>query len=201
MAIVWSNGKREFEGRVIETRERNFYHDSDFYAVVWDDEAADIREIEYATTRFGGGGGATADLTPEWEADMKARLASKAAGILMDAARADRATPGMGKHVVVVAGRRKGLHGVVINQKGPELYGRREVVRLLISPAGALADDGSWAPDPAAVWVFQHNARVTDPAVRDNIKAACDKRACADPYSVVRNYQRAILARAGMVMM
>lgn len=200
MAIVSYKGERSFEGRVIETRERNYYDDSDFYAVVWDDEAADIREIEYATTRFGGGGGATADLTPEWEADMKIRLAPKAAGILMDAARRERRAPDMGKHVVVVSGRHAGKHGIVIDKKFPENYGRREVTRILISPVGGFDGDG-WAVDPGAIWVFAHNCRVTDPAVRDNIKAACDKRAREDPYSVVRNARRAILARAGMVMM
>jgi len=34
------------------TRERNFYHDSDFYAVVWDEVEGKTRVIEYATTRF-----------------------------------------------------------------------------------------------------------------------------------------------------
>lgn len=201
MPIVSYKGERSYEGRVIETRERNYYDDSDFYAVVWDDEAGDIREIEYDTTRFGGGGNAWADLTPEWEADMNARLFYKAADILMDAARHDRKTPGMGKHVVVVAGRHKGLHGVVIDQKMPELYGRREVVRLRLSPAAVSADDGSWAPDPNAKWVFAHNCRVTDPAVRDHIKEGCRKRAAKNPYGVVRGYRRSILARAGMVMM
>lgn len=43
-------------GRVLETREWNTYHDSDFYAVVWDDDLNDgaggTRRVEYATTRF-----------------------------------------------------------------------------------------------------------------------------------------------------
>jgi hypothetical protein len=39
------------EGCVLETRERNGYHDSDFYAIVWDDAAGAVRTVEYATTR------------------------------------------------------------------------------------------------------------------------------------------------------
>lgn len=49
------NGNRvekvTYEGCVFETRERNFYDDSDFYAVVWDEASQDVIEVEYATTR------------------------------------------------------------------------------------------------------------------------------------------------------
>lgn len=47
------NGETEvtFVGRVLAKRERNWHDDSDFYAVVWDDEAGRTREVEYATTR------------------------------------------------------------------------------------------------------------------------------------------------------
>jgi len=40
-----------YKGCVLTTRERNGYHDSDFYAVVWDEQEQRIRSIEYATTR------------------------------------------------------------------------------------------------------------------------------------------------------
>lgn len=39
-----------FEGAVLETRERNGYDDSDFYAIVWDGEK--ITTVDYASTRF-----------------------------------------------------------------------------------------------------------------------------------------------------
>lgn len=54
-----------FEGAVLTTRERNGYHDSDFYAVVWDEERKELREVEYDTTRFAGGGNAVVDATDE----------------------------------------------------------------------------------------------------------------------------------------
>lgn len=69
MSIVYQTkegGTTEiFKGCVLETRERNFYDDSDFYAVVWDDEKKALSTPEYATTRYGGGGTAFADATPE----------------------------------------------------------------------------------------------------------------------------------------
>ncbi|MCX4799623.1 hypothetical protein OG497_37850 [Streptomyces sp. NBC_01242] len=40
-----------FTGAVLGLRERNGYDDSDFYALVWDEEQQRTREIQYATTR------------------------------------------------------------------------------------------------------------------------------------------------------
>ena len=43
---------RNFNGCVLSVREYNGYHDSDFYATVWDEEQGRVREIEDGTTRF-----------------------------------------------------------------------------------------------------------------------------------------------------
>ncbi|QDN94948.1 hypothetical protein FNV58_01050 (plasmid) [Streptomyces sp. RLB1-9] len=43
--------ERTYEGAVLRLRERNGYDDSDFYALVWDEEQQRVREIQYATTR------------------------------------------------------------------------------------------------------------------------------------------------------
>lgn len=43
---------RNFNGYVLGITERNGYHDSDFYAIVWDDEQGCVRTIEDGTTRF-----------------------------------------------------------------------------------------------------------------------------------------------------
>lgn len=56
MSVFITNEKgvrTEFhKGCVITTRERNYRDDSDFYAVVWDEEKQEVRSFEYATTRF-----------------------------------------------------------------------------------------------------------------------------------------------------
>ena len=44
--------KETYVGKVLETYEENGYHDSDFYAVVWDDEQNCLLHKQYATTRF-----------------------------------------------------------------------------------------------------------------------------------------------------
>jgi hypothetical protein len=43
---------RDFTGCVLGIGERNGYHDSDFYATVWDEEQGSVRTIEDGTTRF-----------------------------------------------------------------------------------------------------------------------------------------------------
>ena len=68
MAVqTWIYGKPEirYEGCVLNTWERNGAWDSDFYATCWDAERGEIVEVEYDTTRAGGGGWATVDATED----------------------------------------------------------------------------------------------------------------------------------------
>lgn len=80
-------------GRVLRTWERNGYDDSDFYATIWNDEKGRPEEVQYDTTRFGGGGGATVDATDEvkaryadWQAEQ-ARLHREAQEAAIEARR------------------------------------------------------------------------------------------------------------------
>jgi hypothetical protein len=58
--------KETYVGRVLETYEENGYNDSDFYAIVWDDETNSLIHKQFATTRFYSNGyGAKIDATPE----------------------------------------------------------------------------------------------------------------------------------------
>ena len=68
MAVqTWIYGKPDirYEGCVIDTYERNGYHDSDWYAICWDREKQQLVEVEYDTTRCGGSGYAKIDATEE----------------------------------------------------------------------------------------------------------------------------------------
>lgn len=109
---VWHN--EIFVGAVFATRERNFYHDSDFYAVVWDGEK--ITSYEYATTRFAGGGFASVDATDEVKAAATAYLEKWIYGGLVAANETNARTPEKGRTVEVVKGRKvaKGTTGEVI---------------------------------------------------------------------------------------
>lgn len=65
MSVIFSDGVEAYSGRVLETYERNGYNDSDFIAIVWDDEKQGMKEVEYDTTRCGGYGSAIVDATPD----------------------------------------------------------------------------------------------------------------------------------------
>ena len=69
-----------YVGAVLADRESNGY-DSDFYAIVWDAERGQPREITYASTRYAAGGSCTVDATDEvraayaeWQDAERARL-------------------------------------------------------------------------------------------------------------------------------
>jgi hypothetical protein len=57
---------QKYHGKVIREYERNYRDDSDFYAVVWDEEKEEPRHIQWATTRaWTYACGCTIDATPE----------------------------------------------------------------------------------------------------------------------------------------
>ena len=55
----------QYAGCVLNLWERNGSWDSDFYATVWDEEQGKVRDVEYDTTRCGGGGSADIDATDD----------------------------------------------------------------------------------------------------------------------------------------
>lgn len=110
----------EYEGRVLETRERNFHDDSDFYAVVWTGDR--ITTVEYATTRYAtDDNSADRDATPEtlaaaaaWAAELAADRAVEERRDELERAAIEVKT--FGAEVRVVKGRKipKGTTGEVV---------------------------------------------------------------------------------------
>jgi hypothetical protein len=94
-------------GLVLETREYNGYDDSDFYAIVWNEEKGETERVDYASTRgWTYPNGAAVDATPEVRAKYEAYM-----GRMRDAARqaavdAEARRPARGKQVKIVRGRK-----------------------------------------------------------------------------------------------
>jgi hypothetical protein len=104
-------------GLVLGLSERNGYHDSDFYAYVWNWEKQEPEEIFYATTRFPStGANAVVDATAEVVAAYDAYRAKKAEQKAAAQAVEDAKQIAVGKKVVVARGRKvpKGTVGKVI---------------------------------------------------------------------------------------
>lgn len=65
IAGIYGKTEPEYVGCVLSTYERNGLNDSDWYAICWDREKQKVVEVEYDTTRAGGGGRAEIDATGE----------------------------------------------------------------------------------------------------------------------------------------
>ena len=121
-------------GAVLEIGEENHYDDSDFYAIVWNDEKGCTERITYATTRgWSYPNGASVDATPEvvekWRAwSLKRQEARRVADEALEAA-----TPSHGKKVRVVKGKKSGTEGEVF-WVGPCKFNRHKTnvgIRML----------------------------------------------------------------------
>ena len=116
--------KESYVGRVLETYEENGYNDSDFYAVVWDDETESILHKQYATTRFYSNGyGAKIDATPEI---IEKATAERKARFLKSAIEKDEETAktvAKGKMVEINRGRKnRGIIGEVFWVGNPDKF-------------------------------------------------------------------------------
>ncbi len=111
--------ERNFAGCVLSIREYNGYHDSDFYATVWDEEQGCVREIEDGTTRaYAPSKYHRADASDDVRAKARAWYASnpdirKGAKVRLERA---FAAIRVGDEVEIVAGRKiaKGTKGEVV---------------------------------------------------------------------------------------
>ena len=116
--------KDSYVGRVLETYEENGYHDSDFYAVVWDDETESIIHKQYATTRFYSNGyGAKVDATEEVVAKATAERKARFLESAIEADEETAKTVAKGKTVEINRGRKnRGVIGEVFWVGNPEKF-------------------------------------------------------------------------------
>jgi hypothetical protein len=148
-----------FRGLVLDVGEHNYHEDSDFFAIVWDAEKGEPREVEYGTTRaWTYPNSAEVDATPEIRAlynawrEVKAIEERKAEDVKQ------AKTVQIGRRVRVVSGKWAGREGFVFYREerkskfGTWSYG----VRLGVSPSNVRHSDGY----PDAIWVDEKNVEV-----------------------------------------
>jgi hypothetical protein len=117
--MIISNGQETYKNAVILEREANGYDDSDFFALVWDEETQICKEVQTGTTRFAWNEYVTVDATDE--VIEKARNYyqneyEKAKQEIFEATlKAQKSMINMGDDVVVTKGRKapKGVVGRV----------------------------------------------------------------------------------------
>ena len=149
-----------YEGAVLATRERNFYDDSDFYAVVWDEATGRIAEVEYATTRgWTYANSATVDATPEVIEKAYAYARGLALADLKDRAASKARKVAKGKFVRVVKGRKvpKGTEGEVF------WVGPGKAYSYYAAKYGVPDRVGFKTADGTTYWTAASNLEVLDP--------------------------------------
>ena len=116
--------KETYVGKVLETYEENGYHDSDFYAVVWDDETNSLIHKQFATTRFYSNGyGATIDATPEIIEKATAERKNRFLKSAIEADEETAKTVAKGKMVEINRGRKnRGIIGEVFWVGNPDKF-------------------------------------------------------------------------------
>ena len=111
------------KGRVLANRERNMYDDSDFYALVWDEENERPVWVEIGSTR--GAGGAyqmTVDASPEiWE-KARAWKVRELARQREENEKARFANPVVGSEVEVTVGRKHSWKVGVVRWRGVNTF-------------------------------------------------------------------------------
>lgn len=115
-----------YKGCVLDTYERNMHDDSDFYALVWDEETQSVKSIEYATTRaWTYPNHAEVDATPEVQAKALEHYVKSGAAGLVRNSETEAKKPAKGKTCRVVKGRKiaKGLIVKVIGSPVKSTYG------------------------------------------------------------------------------
>ena len=116
--------KETYVGRVLETYEENGYHDSDFYAIVWDDETNSLIHKQFATTRFYSNGyGATIDATREIIEKATAERKNRFLKSAIEADEETAKTVAKGKMVEINRGRKnRGIIGEVFWVGNPDKF-------------------------------------------------------------------------------
>jgi len=158
MPIQLPNKEPSYVGAVLDDREENGYHDSDFYAVVWDEDESKLKKVVYNSTRYAGGGSCTIDATPDTLEKARNWLTSWAIEFLQNKHTKDSTTPVCGRKVRVVKGRKvpKGTEGILFWMDAtPQHY-----TKIGIATSEEKDGNGQYTD---VVWSYLKNVEVVNP--------------------------------------
>lgn len=164
--MVNNNGVISHIGATIRLEERNGYSDSDFFAIVWDEETQTVKKIMYDTTRMGGSGSAKIDVTSDNLKKANIYIARQSyyenlkKGYLKDLK--------VGNLALVIGGRKvkKGLQVRILDIKENQFDRFNKSVLVELS-------------DSQKIWTYEKNLKVVDLTINEkiNIKADYFKKA------------------------
>ena len=167
---VYENGKSYFNGVVLEKREQNFYDDSDFYVVYWDEKDGKIKRYTYDTTRFQMPGTAEVDATEEVKQKAEKHLVDVYVDMITKDEEERAKFVEVGKEVEVIKGRKVpiGTVGTVFWMRTDKYCGNT------VTKIGIKGDKGE------VYWTYFQNVRVRNPMVlmsKEQIRELAEKTA------------------------
>jgi hypothetical protein len=156
-----------YEGCVLRTGEHNWYDDSDFYAMVWDEPTHSVKKITYATTRgWTYHNGAVVDATEDNRAKAEAYEGTRLAILFAEELRDEKLAAlkelktGVEVKSLTTRGKNKGVVGYV-QKVMKSSYGPGDVVGIQVEGEDKLR------------WLDTERVERTDfPADEDALKAA-----------------------------
>ena len=159
-----NGGNTSYEGRVLQTFERNGYDDSDFCAIVWTGER--LEEVTYASTRgWTYHNDAKVDATEAVRAEALQWYRSHLYGVLLDDEKAENAKPVKGRKVrsTTTRGKAAGITGTVF-WRGVDKYNSTRYITIY--RVGIETEDGT------KVFIPESKAEVIAPLAADTAKIA-----------------------------
>ena len=146
-------------GSTLYTYERNGYHDSDFYAVVYNQGTDTLEHVEFASTRHNSDGCfAKVDALPEIAEAAHKLMTEENFKALVEREKANRQQVQISSKVKVVKGRTaKGNVGFVFWIGARQRFGAKEVRKIGIRYSDKMVD-GKWAD---VDFVYMHNVEVS----------------------------------------
>ena len=146
-------------GCTLYTYERNGYHDSDWYAVVYNQGTDSIEHIEYATTRFNSDGcSATVDALPEIAEAAHKLLTEENFRVLVEREKANRQQVKIASKVKIVKGKTaKGNVGFVFWIGARQRFGSNEIRKVGVRYSDKRDAEGKWVD---VDFVYLHNVEV-----------------------------------------
>jgi hypothetical protein len=194
---MFRDGQKVYEGHVLAVGEMNYHDDSDFYAVVFDEEDGRVKRVSDGTTRYAAPPNARVDATEEVQARAEKALAEYFFNEVRSDAAYHATKVSVGKRVKAVRGRKVkvGTEATVFwmgwNDFRPRFANSYSAKREGVNEdrVGVRLDDGT------TVFADKANFEVVDPG--DEMPSEAQMRETAARMARGRNW-RAVGSVAGM---
>ena len=147
-------------GTTLSTYEVNGYHDSDWYAVVYNEQTGKLDHVEFATTRFPCNAECKVDATPEIAQKALKVMTEQILKGLIARKEKELSAVNVGSQVLISKGRTaKGKTGEIFWIGGEQRYGYNTVRKVGVKFSDAKDADGKYSD---CAFTYLHNVELSE---------------------------------------